>query len=48
MLADTSRHAAIERRRDMPMLEIARHHAAVTHFLLDRADEARALIAHQP
>jgi hypothetical protein len=44
MLADTGRHAAIERRRGMTIREIAEHHAAVTTFLLDRADEARALM----
>jgi hypothetical protein len=45
LLADEARLAAVGRRRGLSPIEIARHHAAITHYLLDLADEARGLIA---
>lgn len=44
LLADAARHAAAERQRGMPIGEIARHQAALTHHLLDLGDEARRLM----
>jgi hypothetical protein len=40
---DEARHASIEQRRGQPIEQVVQQHAALVHFLLGLADEARAL-----